>query len=348
MKNSPAPGKGGKAPLPAPPHSHDHIAKFYLGEAKLFADFLENYGDPHLVPLLNLAKLRPETPISVDSGLNERRSDLRYRCEFKGSGRPIEAFIFLEHQSRPQRFITLRILRYIFDAYDQLLETPAKGKKPQLLPYPLAIVLYHGKMPWRSPLAMGELIDMPQGGSRSILDFPLQLVDVGRMDLDNLKGSMMLQSLFAALYATSHGEAEACLPRILGDQLASPRDELFRNRFDAMANYLAGFCESKQSYEVINAAYRQALGVKEGDKMGKSLIEQWMDKGIEKGIEKGRATTLTILATRFGKVPALTEKQIKKCADLDDLNRLTFLAATCESMAEFKRASAEVKSGVKK
>ncbi len=375
-------------PQGASPHTHDYLAKLYLGEPILFGDFLVNYGDPLLISRLNLRKLRREPADAVSGKLTERLGDLRYRCEFLGGRLPLEAFVFLEHQSTPQRHIPLRILGYLFDAYTNLL---AQLKKGALLPYPLAIVLYHGKMPWKGPLTMRELIGVPKGLNPFILDYPLLLVDVARMDPDRLKGSPVLRALLAALGASAHGDFEQRFPMIMENLATSEKNPLLRDRMDAMTHYAITRCHTRSSYRVVSSAYEQAFGMKEGNKMAKSLLEQLLDQGraegmemtktlrdqlVEKGraegmemaktlrdqlVEKGRAegmekgrvegmeiVAIKILSSRFDKVPASLEKMLKQVTDLEDLQRLAVLAATCESLAEFKRAAAEIKAGSKK
>ncbi len=340
-------------PQPASPHSHDHLVKLYLGEANLFADFLLNYGDPALVSRLNLAKLHREPTVAVTGKLTERLSDLRYRCEFRGSRLPLEAFIFLEHQSASHPYIPLRILQYIFDAYHNFLSKGNKGKSPRLLPYPLAIVLYHGKMPWRGPLTMRELIGVPEGVNKFILDYPLILVDASRMDPTRLRGSLVLQALLAALGANAQDDFEQRFPMIMENLAASGNDPLLRDRMDAMTYYAMNRCQTRTGYQVVNAAYERAFGVKDGSKMAKTLLEQLLDQGraegMEKGMEKGtEIIAVKILASRFGEIPASLEKRIERMTDLEDLQRLAVLAATCESLAEFKRAATEIKAVSKK
>ncbi len=342
------------------PHPHDHLAKFYFADPELFADFLSCYGDRELVPRLDLGKLRRLNPAVIKNDLTSRIGDFRYLCEFKNSRLPLEAFIFLEHQSSPQHHIALRILRYISDAYDNFLNQPKRGKKPPLLPYPLAIVLYHGKMPWKGPLALREMIGVPPGVNPFILDFPLRLVDVARMRPGQLKGSLVLQALLEALRSTAHGELEQRLPDIMGKLAASKKNPLLRDRMDAMCHYAVNFCRSPKSIEVVSSSYGQAFSRKEGDQMAKTLVEQWLEEGMEKGMEKGREegreearnkavnTLLTILAARFGKIPAQLEKRLRKLADLDELGRLAVLAATCESLSEFKQAATDMKVAAKK
>ncbi len=196
---------------------------------------------------------------------------------------------------------------------------------------------------------MRELIGSAPGVIQRVLDFPLLLVDIVRIPEDKLKGSPVLQALLLALRSATIGNYEERLPKIMRILAGSDKNVLLRFRMEAMAHYSLDRCESKRSFEVITSAYEQAFGAKGAKLMGKSLAEQWFDEGMEKGKTEGALKNLLdILTARFGAVPVLLKRQLSKNSDMDDLERLVVLAATCESMDEFKRAADEMKSGNKK
>jgi enoyl-[acyl-carrier-protein] reductase (NADH) len=59
-------------------------------------------------------------------------------------------------------------------------------------------------------------------------------------------------------------------------------------------------------------------------------------RGIAKGVAKGKAEAiLTILRTRFKKVPKNTENAVRKMTDLIALDSWTVCATTCQSIDEF-------------
>ncbi|MDR1612422.1 MAG: Rpn family recombination-promoting nuclease/putative transposase, partial [Planctomycetota bacterium] len=100
-------------------HPHDLLVRSMLADADLAADLLRNYLDPDLTALLDLDRLARESPVAVDESLAETRGDLRYSLPFKGSGRQLRVFVFVEHQSTPDRFMSLRLLEYVCKAYRQ-------------------------------------------------------------------------------------------------------------------------------------------------------------------------------------------------------------------------------------
>ncbi|MDR1533941.1 MAG: Rpn family recombination-promoting nuclease/putative transposase, partial [Planctomycetota bacterium] len=73
----------------------------------------------------------------------------------------------------------------------------AGARKP--FPYPLAVVLYHGKNPWSGPLKMSELIEGTPGLPGEILDFPIFLIDLAKIPPGEIRGCPALRALLLAL-----------------------------------------------------------------------------------------------------------------------------------------------------
>ena len=48
----------------------------------------------------------------VDKDLHESQSDLLYQVEYTGTGQPVSMYVLFEHQSSPDPWLRLRLLRY--------------------------------------------------------------------------------------------------------------------------------------------------------------------------------------------------------------------------------------------
>ncbi|MDR1534100.1 MAG: Rpn family recombination-promoting nuclease/putative transposase, partial [Planctomycetota bacterium] len=72
---------------------HDHLARHFLVNVDLTADFLMNYVDRGVVDKLDLDRLQVESPVNVSSFLAERLGDLRFSTGFRGSGRKLQVLI---------------------------------------------------------------------------------------------------------------------------------------------------------------------------------------------------------------------------------------------------------------
>ena len=59
-------------------HPHDLLTRSILVDPELMGSLLENYIESGVVSLLDLAKLRCESPVNVDKNLKETIGDLRF------------------------------------------------------------------------------------------------------------------------------------------------------------------------------------------------------------------------------------------------------------------------------
>ena len=86
-----------------------------------------------------------------------------------------------------------------------------------------------------------------------------------------------------------------------------------------------------------------------GDRMMETIAYQLEERGriagIEQGIEQGITTTLNILASKFGNIPATLQTEIEQIDDLERLSRATVQAAVSESLDLFIRWMEEQEEG---
>jgi predicted transposase/invertase (TIGR01784 family) len=124
------------------PQPHDHLVRHFLASPDIAADLLQNYVPSDIVGLLDLARLRCESPDAVDKELREVIGDIRFSTRFRDRGLRAEVLVFLEHQSKADRLIRFRVLEYIVKACrKRLAEGNAAKGAPKTLPYVVAVVL---------------------------------------------------------------------------------------------------------------------------------------------------------------------------------------------------------------
>jgi len=111
-------------------HPHDSLVRRFLIDPELMADLLLFYtqklADQQAVSLLDLKKLECKSPVTIDEQLVEGIGDLRFSTSFKGSKRQSDVYLLVEHQSKIDRRIRVRGLKYIVQTYD-LFEETRKG-----------------------------------------------------------------------------------------------------------------------------------------------------------------------------------------------------------------------------
>lgn len=156
---------------------YDSVAKLYLGDNTICADLI-NYsvfkGQQVVTPDCLTSIDNEEISSSPTPGKDHfpRRRDILKNVIIKHDGRHQYLLFGIEHQSKVNVDMVLRILEYDIMRYrrerDALVNKKTKNKgvftKNDKLPLIITIVVYFGKRPWAGPLWFHELIDadMPE------------------------------------------------------------------------------------------------------------------------------------------------------------------------------------------
>jgi hypothetical protein len=345
-------------------HPHDLITRFFLIDSELFGSLLDNYGQSEIIRYIDLKSLKSESPTLVDSNLQERIGDLFFSAKFK-NGDFSKIFLFFEHQSRKDRSFWLRCFRSFVEFYEQYDAEPnnkiGKGGK---YPYPLVVVLYHGKVPWEKLLQLRDSLSLPPGIDRNVLWFPVILIDLSRVRRENLnKGHKALLALLDTLISYSDGTLSESFDRIVGYFTEIKNDRRTYGWLTSVTRYFVSL--TKIDKEVITKTVSKIIDKRRTKKMVLSTMEELLIEGekigIEKGIKIGRENgikigredgieigrekgqleckindVMRILKSRFKKIPAATVRAIRSYKDLIALDSLIDRALDCETLSEFE------------
>lgn len=314
-------------------HPHDLVVRSILADADVIADLLGNYLDPDLVALLDLKRITCESPVSVDEDLVETMGDLRFMTRFKGTGQLSRVFVLVEHQSRSERFFCLRAIEYICKAYWQYLASSKvpKGGKPKLLPYPIVVVLHHGKRPWGKLYPMRELISSVPGVNLDILQLPICMIDLASIPTEQLKGNPVVRALLDSLQSASSKTIGERYEEIVSGLKAIRKDPRAGSWVRILTNYAASQSTIKGGMNAVRRVYRMVCSAKEAEKMALTTAEELRLEGTAK-------TIYGVLVARFEKVPASVEKKLNAIQEPARFDKLTKLAATCKTLDDFKKA----------
>ena len=88
----------------------------------------------------------------VTEKFQEKESDIIYKVNFKGN--EIYIYLLIEFQSTVDKFMSLRILRYILEFYDFLSQNDKFVKLPTVFP----ILLYNGEDKWTAKENINDII----------------------------------------------------------------------------------------------------------------------------------------------------------------------------------------------
>jgi len=298
--------------------------------ADLLLFYTQKLADQQAVNLLDLKRLECKSPITIDEQLVEGIGDLRFSTSFKGSKRRSSVFLLFEHQSTINRRVRVRGLKYIIQTYDQFEET---HKGEEKLPYPLIVVLYHGKIPWKHLPEMDELIEIAPGMKTGLLDYQLILIDVSELKPEDFKGHPVLQAVLEALQLASKNRLVAEFDRIMNRLTVVKTDPRMKGWLRSFARYAMSV--AKIRVEQIVKAFSKILSEREANDMAKTMAEELWTGGKA---EQGRNMVLTVLKARFQGVPQEVENAIRQMNDPIALDSWAAQAATSLSMEEFAEA----------
>jgi len=319
-------------------HPHDHLARRFLIDPELMADLLAYYPqkaiDQKTVGLLDLKHLECKSPVSIDKNLVQGIGDLRFATSFKGSNRQSNVFLLFEHQSEIDQRIRLRGLDYIVQSYNQFEETN-KGKEK--LPYPIVVVLYHGKTSWKNLLDMGDMIHIVPGAESGLLKYTLILIDLSVIPREKFKGHPALLALLDTLQSASEGKLIANFDRI-AIYFAPIKDD---RRTEGWLHSLARYAMSvaKIGTETIVKAFSKVFNEMEANKMVMTTAQELLLEGEARGETRGQAKmVLTFLRAKFSKIPKGIEKAVFAMSDSVALESLAAHAAHSKTLDEFATA----------
>jgi hypothetical protein len=312
-------------------HPHDLLVRRFLIDPELMADLLRFYtqklADQQAVNLLDLKCLECKSPVTIDEQLVESIGDLRFSTSFKGSKRQSDVYLLFEHQSKIDRRIRLRGLNYITQTYNQFEET---HKGEEKLPYPVVVVLYHGKVSWKHLPEMDELIEIAPGMKTGLLDYQLILIDISELKPEQFQGHPVLQALLESLQLASKGRLVAEFDRVMDRLSTVKKDPRMKGWLRSFARYAMSV--AKIGAEQIVKAFSKILNEREASDMAKTTAEElWI--GGE--IKASRNRVLAYLRGKFGTVPKDIEEAVRRMNDPIALESLAARTASCQTLDEF-------------
>jgi hypothetical protein len=323
----------------------DAFVKKMFSRVLVFADFLSYYADPKFVAEIDLTKIKPAPTHYIGQKGDERIVDLVFQCPLKNGSGSLTAVIIFEHQSKSLQEIPQKLLRYISAIWD------AETKESQPLSAPYFIVLRTGKTPYRAVYPkVSDLLPKGQDGKPlgKMVDVEYDVIDLPAWDFDKLVGGAVLRLALGMLYKMT-GEAEDEFPAALLPLLEiadeQQRIELTKELLDFIAKAFAAH-NRRLDEAMVSKALKPILNNREKN-MIKTIFEEKYDEGIAIGESRGKAegeargkakSVLTVLQSRFKKIPKAVEKTILAMTDSVALDSWLVHAATCQSMDEFAEA----------
>jgi hypothetical protein len=248
-----------------------------------------------------------------------REGDMIWRIPRRGGG-DTYLVLLLEFQSTPNHWMALRALVYAGLLWQQLVREqrlPLDGRLPPVLP----VVVYNGDRRWAAPLALHELVGLPENSPlwRWQPDTRYHIVDEGAFGDDDLEGRDTLPALLFRLESSPDPEQVVAL----ADALLAwfMRHSGFEGLRSVFAELLGGLMgplapEGRVPEELLEV--RNMLATR-----AETWKQQWLQEGRQEGEQRGRRegeasgrregeATLLVrqLERRFGVLPGWARDRI--------------------------------------
>jgi predicted transposase YdaD len=313
-----------------PPRSHhDALVRAIFGTPAHIAEELRAVLPPALAAHLDLSSLRPLPAHFADAHLQGAESDLLFSARL--AGRPALVYVLVEHQSAPDRFMPLRLLRYVGRILDKYRhDHPGARRLPAVIP----IVLCHGPRPWPYPADLGALYDLDDRARADVgpylADVRFLLDDLACLTLPQLSvrtpSPVVTLTLFALQRARHAPDLLADVQQMAQQFAAAATAEVPDEQLAALLEYIVRIggippgilftflrTHANDRLEAIMKTTAEQL-IEEGEARGEA-------KGEARGLVKGGAQWLRkLMQRRFGPLPPAVDAAIAT-ASFEQLDR---------------------------
>lgn len=171
---------------------HDKFFKQSMQQPILARQFMQHYLPPRIASALDLDSLVYQDASYINNQLSSAFSDVVFSCKLEGQEATIS--LLIEHQSKPDRFMPVRIGHYLFS----LLTRQLHEKPNTLLPAAHCLVFYHGKQ-YPYSLSLSDCFNDPLGIMKNLFSQPLQIVDVSQLPDEELRQQELVGAFAQAM-----------------------------------------------------------------------------------------------------------------------------------------------------
>jgi hypothetical protein len=290
---------------------HDSVYHKIFGHPGMVAQLLRDFLAEPWLDDLDLDRMeRLNAKFHAETG-ERREGDMIWRIPRRGGG-DTYLMLLLEFQSTPDRWMALRALVYVGLLWQHLVrekQLPPDGRLPPVMP----VVVYNGDPRWAMPLALRELVGLPENTPlwRYQPEMRYHLVDEGAFSDDDLAARDTLAALLFRLEASPDPDrvvalADAVLAWFGRHPGFDGLRPLFAELLGGLMGPLApGVRVPEELLEVRNMLATRAEDWK------RQWLQEGRAEGLTEGLMKGEAALLLRqLERRFGALPAEVKARV--------------------------------------
>ena len=301
---------------------------------------------PEVLELLDFSRGVQLNRTSLSPTLEEREADVVVRVPFRdpAAGAPVHICILIEHQSRSEWLMYLRMLIYMVRIWEaEYRQFGSKPRAEQEWSPILPIVFYTGEARWTAPVPLTEVLNIPRFLERFVPKFETLFLDVKQADGETLTASGHPFGWLLRVLQEEHSDESAFRDALetaaveIG-RLGGMRDTQLREALHYLILLILHRRSEAERDAFINIVKENSRDEREVTHMTQTAAESFIEQGKELGARQmSIESTLLILTKRFpdADVPAV-EPRLEAVADLNRLRELNVNASIARSFRAFR------------
>jgi predicted transposase/invertase (TIGR01784 family) len=306
-------------------HEHDHSYRHLFARPQLIEELVREFVPEPWVQGLAFSTLERVNATFIADTLKRSEGDMIWKLR-RRDGTPVYVFLFIEFQSRSERFMAVRMMGYVAALYQDLIsrgELIPDGQLPLVIP----LVVYNGDRRWRAPLELSELIEPVEPAAEAYVPrLRYWVIDPGAYTPEDLERRTGLVALL--FWAKSQG-ARA---------LRQSRPRLLEYLADDFSLRRAVLAWLRAEMRLDPEAIPEILSLEEFSDMWEQTFKRWEQELKEEGRVLGRKEgeaelLLRQLERKFGPLDRHTRTRVSK-ADSKHLLAWGERFATAERLEE--------------
>ncbi|MFL5356356.1 Rpn family recombination-promoting nuclease/putative transposase [Archangium sp.] len=318
------------------PGPHDLFARYTFGHPERAEAELRAVLPAPVVSEVDWSSLRRESGSVVDPELRETESDLLFTARLR-TGRSLLLYVLLEHQSSVDRWMALRMLRYVVRQVERWRQ---EHPESTVLPVIIPLVMFHGpEGAWTAPRRVEDLFELP-GETEEARQYWRALVPRFEYLLDDLTaereaalrarpGPPLARLAWLVLHYGRSDELAHRLPEwtaLFAQVHATPEGT---EHLVVVIRYLLWIGDTA-THAAAGRVLHSVMGAQQAEALMGSWAEEMIERGLVRGREEGMARgvsrgraedILRILAVRAIHVDEASRQRILDCTEVETLDR---------------------------
>jgi predicted transposase/invertase (TIGR01784 family) len=259
---------------------HDALFRKAMENPLVAKEFFDTHLPVSIKSSIDFSTLKLEKESFIEKKLKASISDALFSVRFNNTEGYI--YLLLEHQSRPDHFMALRLFRYMLNICNRHLTI---NKHAKLLPLVYPLVFFNGKEAYTAPLNLWELFSNHKL-AKEIWTNDYQLINVQNIPDEELKKkawSGILQFFMKHIHERNllkkWEEIADLLPELV-------KIEVGYDYIESILFYTLTRI-NKDDKISLHKMLTTTLNEEKGEELMASLAKHWYDEGIQEGVEKG-------------------------------------------------------------